>query len=158
MKILELMFASAILLLSTPWVTLAEDNVNREMFVSQTTVKIGTDADGEQVQFTTVSIYRADLQQPHILRVRGAMNNTTIPMARVDVKLNGKIVKSIANGSLELNLAPMMTKGRYEVEVSGTTLQSDAMISLNFAGPNTQVNQQSSGSGRIKQKLVINVL
>ncbi len=158
MKTLGLMFATAIFLLSTPLVTLAEADWSDEMLVSQTTVKIGTDADGEQVQFTTVSLDRADLSQPHILRVRGSMNNTVIPMERVDVKLNGKIVKSIANSSLELNLAPLMTAGRYEVEVSGTTPQSDATISLNFTGTNTQVNQQSSGSGVIKQKLTINVL
>jgi hypothetical protein len=156
MKILGLIFASAVLLSSIPAMTLAAD-VDDDLLVSQTSVKMGTDTDGDQVQYTTVGLYRADLSQPHILRVQGLMNNTAIPMERVDVKLNGRVVKSIANSSLELNLAPMMTAGRYEVEVSGTTPQTDATISLNFSGANTKVNQQSSGSGKIKQKLVINV-
>jgi hypothetical protein len=156
MKILGLIMASAVLLSIDPAITLAETMPNYRL-ISQTTVKMGTDATGDQVQFTSVGIYRSDLSRPHILRVRGLMNNTLVPMERVDVKLNGKVVKSIANSSLEVNLAPLMTAGRYEVEVSGTTRQPDAMISLNFAGANTQVNQQSSGSGKIKQKLVINV-
>jgi hypothetical protein len=158
MKFLGLIFASTIAWSSISAIALAEDNFSDQAIVSQTTVNIRTDADGKQVQFTTVSIDRADLRQPHILRVRGSINNTAIPMQRVDVKLNGKVIKSIANSSLELNLAPlMMAKGRYEVEVAGTTNQSDVTISLKFTGPNTQVNQQSSGAGEIAQKLVINV-
>ncbi len=155
MKLLGLVFASAVFLSINPAIALPE-GFNGTV-ASQPTVKILTDDDGEQVQFTTISIDRYDLRQPHILRVRGAMNNVAVPMKRVDVKLNGKVIKSIANSSLELNLAPMMTVGRYEVEVSGNTPDSDATISLNFSGINTQVNQQSSGSGSIKQKLVINV-
>jgi hypothetical protein len=156
MKILGLIMASAVLLSIDPAVTLA-GNVSNNRLISQTTVKMGTDAAGEQVQFTTVGIYRSDLSRPHILRVWGLMNNIAVPMERVDVKLNGKVVKSIANSSLEFNLAPLLTAGRYEVEVSGTTRQTNATILLNFAGANTQVNQQSSGSGKIEQKLVINV-
>jgi hypothetical protein len=156
MKIIGLIMASAVLLSIDPAVTLA-GNMTNNRFISQTTVKMGTDATGDQIQLTTVGIYRSDLSRPHILRVQGLMNNVAIPLERVDVKLNGKVVKSIANSSLEINLAPLMTAGRYEVEVSGTTRQSDATISLNFAGANTQVNQQSSGSGKIKQKLVITV-
>jgi hypothetical protein len=157
MKFLGLIFASAIVLSIAPALTLAGNVTNNNLLISQTTVKMGTDTNGEQTQFTTVGIYRADLSRPHVLRVRGSMNSTLVPMERVDVKLNGKVVKSIVNSSLELNLAPLMTAGRYEVEVSGNTRQSDATIALNFSGANTQVNQQSSGTGKIKQKLVINV-
>jgi hypothetical protein len=156
MKILGLIMASVVLLSIDSAVTLAGNMPNHRL-ISQTTVNMGTDATGDQIQYTSVGIYRSDLSRPHILRVRGLVNNTLVPMERVDVKLNGKVVKSIANSSLEINLAPLMTAGRYEVEVSGTTRQTDATISLNFAGANTQVNQQSSGSGKIKQKLVINV-
>jgi hypothetical protein len=155
MKILGLIMASAVLL-SIDLAAMA-GTVTNHLLVSQTTVKMDTDATGDQIQFTSVGIYRSDLNRPHILRVGGLMNNVAVPMDRVDVKLNGKVVKSIANSSLEVNLAPLMTAGRYEVEVSGTTRQTDATILLNFAGANTQVNQQSSGSGKIKQKLVINV-
>jgi hypothetical protein len=155
MKILGLIMASTVLLSIDP--AAMAGTVTNNLLISQTTVKMGTDATGDQIQYTSVGIYRSDLSRPHILRVQGLANNVAVPMERVDVKLNGKVVKSIANSSLEVNLAPLMTVGRYEVEVSGTTRQNDATISLNFAGANTQVNQQSSGSGKIKQKLVITV-
>jgi hypothetical protein len=157
MKILNLTVAVAILSLIHPVRILAAQGNESNWLVSQS-VNIRTDSSGEQVQFSRVSLYRADLRQPHILRVKAEMNNSPMLMEQAIVKLNGKVVKTIANGSLEVNLAPLMMPGRNEVEVSGTASQSDTTISLNFKGPRTQVNQQSSGSGRIKQMLVINVL
>jgi hypothetical protein len=156
MKILSLTVALAILSLIHPVQILANSDNEANWLVSQN-VNIRTDANNEQVQYSSVSLYRTDLREPHILRVRGELNNSPIPMEQVVVKLNGKVVKSIAGSDLELNLAPMMIPGRNEVEVSGTTVQSGTTISLNFKGPRTQVNQQSSGSGRIKQMLTINV-
>jgi hypothetical protein len=156
MKILSLTVAIAILSLIHPVQILAKQGNEANWLVSQN-VNIRTDANNEQVQYSSVSLYRTDLREPHILRVRGELNNSPIPMEQVVVKLNGKVVKSIAGSDLELNLAPMMIPGRNEVEVSGTTVQSGTTISLNFKGPRTQVNQQSSGSGRIKQMLTINV-
>ena len=153
MKILGLVLAGMVSLAYNPLLSLAESS----SVAAQPTVKINTDPDGAQVQFTRVSIDRVDLNQPHILRVRGSINQTAIPMARVEVKLNGKVIKSIRDSSLDVDLAPMMTTGHYEVVVSGTTTQTDATISLNFSGKNTQVNQQSSGSGEIEQRLVIDV-
>jgi hypothetical protein len=156
MKIISLTVAIAILSLIHPVQILAKQGNEANWLVSQN-VNIRTDANNEQVQYSSVSLYRTDLREPHILRVRGELNNSPIPMEQVVVKLNGKVVKSIAGSDLELNLAPMMIPGRNEVEVSGTTVQSGSTISLNFKGPRTQVNQQSSGSGRIKQMLTINV-
>jgi hypothetical protein len=157
MKILNLTIAVAILSLIHPVRIFAAEGNELNWLVSQS-VNIRTDSSGEQVQFSRVSLYRADLREPHILRIKAEFNNSPMPMEQVVVKLNGKVVKTIANRSLELNLAPLMMPGRNEVEVSGTASKSDTTISLNFQGPRTQVNQQSSGSGRIKQMLVINVL
>jgi hypothetical protein len=157
MKILSLTVAVAILSLINPVQILANPDNEANWLVSQN-VNIRTDANNEQVQYSNVSLDRTDLREPHILRVRGELNNSPIPMEQVVVKLNGKVVKSIAGSDLELNLATMMIPGRNQVEVSGTTVQSGTTISLNFKGPRTQVNQQSSGSGRIKQILAINVL
>jgi hypothetical protein len=125
--------------------------------VNQSTVNITTDADGGQIQSTTVSIDRADLSQPHILRVQGSANDAPIRLERIEVKINGKVVKKIANNSLELNLAPMMKVGRYEIQISGVSPRLDDTISVNFTGKNTNVTQQFSGSGVIEQTLVINV-
>ena len=150
MKILGLLLASA------AWLSCLLVSLG-DAAIAESTVNIQTESGGSQIQFTRVGIELADLKRPHILRVGALMNQTVVPMTRVEVKLNGKVIKTIQNSSLELDLAPMMKTGRYEVAVSGTTAPTDATISLNFSGINTQVNQQSSGSGEIEQRMIINV-
>jgi hypothetical protein len=147
--------ASAVVLLNNS-VTIAADPGNN-VTVSQSTVTVSTSADGGQIQSTTISVDRADLNQPHILRVQGSNNNSPIGMQRVEVKINGKLVRSIVNNSLELNLAPLLKTGRYEVEVSGNSPRLEDTISVNFTGKNTNVTQQFSGTGTLKQLLVIDV-
>jgi myo-inositol-hexaphosphate 3-phosphohydrolase len=151
MKVISSIVISAILLLSYS-VQLMATEVNSSVAVNQSNVTVTTDSDNGQAQSTTISLDRADLRQPHILRVQGSGH-----MNRIDVKINGKLVKSIANGSIELDLAPMMKIGSYQVEISGISDRSDDTISLTFTGANTNISQQSSGSGRIEQMLVINV-
>ncbi len=155
MKVIKSIVISTLLLLSHSVTTAAIDLDN---VISQSSVSVTTSSDGGQVQSTTVSLDRADLSQPHILRVQGSAGNAPIKMARVDVKIDGKLVKSIANNSLELNLAPLMQTGRYQVEISGTSPQLDDTISVNFSGKNTNVSQQFSGTGSITQILTIDVL
>ncbi|WP_310417517.1 hypothetical protein [Chamaesiphon sp. OTE_8_metabat_110] len=150
--------ASAVLMMSNSVVTFATETNSSDVTISQSTVIVSTDADGGRVQSTTVSIERADLTQPHLLRVQGLANNAPIRLQRVEVRVNGKVVKSIANNSLELNLAPLMKAGRNEIEISGNSSQNEDTISVNFNGKNTNVSQQFSGTGNVKQTLVINII
>jgi hypothetical protein len=124
---------------------------------SQSSVNITTNAEGGQVQSTTVSVDRADLSQPHMLRVQGAANDALIRLQRVEVRVNAKLVRSIVNNSLELNLAPLLKIGRNEIEISGTSPQPENTISVNFTGTNTKVSQQFSGNSIVRQTLVVNV-
>jgi hypothetical protein len=153
MKVLQLIA----LLLGHLAVIVAVNITSNSAVFSQSSVNVTTDSDNGQAQSTTISLDRADLRQPHILRVQGFANNSPVKMARVAVRINGKLIKTIANNSLELNLAPMITVGRYEVEISGTSSRSDGTISVKFTGKNTNVTQQVSGYGTIKQILFINI-
>ncbi len=153
MKVLQ----SIVLLISHLAIIVAANSTGNAVAINQSSVNITTNADGGQIQSTTVSIDLADLSQPHILRVQGSNNNAPVRMQRVQVKINGRVVKTIANNSLELNLAPMMQSGRYEVEIFGASPQLEDTISVNFAGKNTNVTQQFTGTGKIEQILVINV-
>jgi hypothetical protein len=160
MKVLVLgaIGASAILLLVHPVLAIAGGVDFDRSSSSQSSVSVTTGNNGAQTQSTAISLDRADLRQPHILRVLGEMNNSPVKMKRVEVRINGKVVKTIANGSLELDLAPMMMRaGRYQVDVLAISPQSANTISLNLIGANTQIKQQSSGTGNINRKLIINV-
>jgi hypothetical protein len=120
--------------------------------IDRNSVTITADTDDDDTQISTISIDRSDLDRPHILRIQGSPR-----MERAEVKVNGKVVKSIVNGSLEINLAPMMTSGRYEVDISGTLPQANDTVSVNFTGKNTSFTHQSSGNRTIEQKLTIDV-
>jgi hypothetical protein len=157
MKAIVSVMVISILWLSNLVVTFAAEANSNAVLVSQSTTTVSTDADGGQVQSTTISVDRADLTQPHILRVQGSADDSPIRMKRVEVKVNGKVTRSIVNKSLELNLAPLLKVGRYEIEISGTSPRPDDTISVSFTGKNTNVTQQSSGTGVINQILVINV-
>ncbi len=148
--------ASTVLFLSNA-VAISVDATSQNVAINQSTVTVSTDANGGQVQSTVVSVDRTDLSQPHMLRIQGSANDAPIRLQRVEVKVNGKAVRSIVNNSLELNLAPRLKAGRNEVEISGTSSQPEDTISVNFIGKNTKVTQQFSGTGTIKQILVINV-
>ncbi len=125
--------------------------------LTQNSVETSTVSDGDGNGVSKVSFNRADLRKPHILRVYGMLDNNLVPLERIEVKMNGKVVKSIANGSLEIDLAPLMKAGRYQVNISGKSEKMDTAISLYFVGKNVNVNQQSSGTGKIDRELIIDV-
>jgi hypothetical protein len=157
MKALGSIFMCLSLLLSGSGWALAANLGSNLVTLNQNSVESSTETDSDGVAMSTISFNRADLSKPQILRVYGMLDNSLVPLERVEVKINGKIIKTIAGGSLEMNLAPMMTAGRYEINVSGKSAKLDTAISLYFIGTHVKVDRKSSGTGKIEQKLIINV-
>jgi hypothetical protein len=121
--------------------------------ISSNTVNVtANSSDGGS--FASVSISKADLRYPHLLRI-----STDRGIERAEVKINGKLVKSIVNESqLEVDLAPLMPNvGRYEVEISGTVPLPTDTVSVKFIGKNSKIDQQSSGNYNLDRKIVIDV-
>jgi hypothetical protein len=158
MKALGWFFTSiSLLVMLSACASFAEFDDDDEMTtIAQNSVVTSSD-DGDGTGVSTISFNRVDLRKPHILRVYGMLDNQLVPLERVEVKINGKVVKTIANGSLELDLAPLMKAGRYDVKVAGKSKQIDTAISLLFVGKNVNINQQSSGTGKIDRQLIINI-
>ena len=157
MKALGSIFICMSLLLSGSEWALAANLGSNLVILDRNSVESSTETDSDGVGASMISFNRADLSKPHILRVYGMRDNSLVPMERVEVKMNGKVIKTIAGGSLEVDLAPMMTAGRYEINVSGKSAKLDTAISLDFVGTHVKVSQQSSGTGKIERKLIINV-
>ncbi len=157
MKALGAIFICIGLLLSGAEWALAANFGSNLVTLDRNSVESSNEIDSDGVGSSTISFNRADLRKPHILRVYGMRDNSLVPMERVEVKMNGKIIKTIAGGSLEVDLAPMMTAGRYEINVSGKSTRLDTAISLYFIGTHVKISQQSSGTGKIERKLIINV-
>ena len=157
MKALGSIFTCMGLLLSGSEWALAANLDGNIVTLSQNIVETSTETASDGIAVSTISFNRADLKKPHILRVYGMLDNSLVPMERVEVKMNGKVIKTIAGGSLEVDLAPMMTAGRYEVNISGKAAKLDTAISLYFIGTHVKIDRQSSGTGKIESKLIISV-
>jgi hypothetical protein len=125
--------------------------------ITQSTVTASTDADGRQIQSTTVSVDRADLTQPHILRIEGFADHVPDQIHQIQVRVNGRVIKSGASNLIALNLSPILKSGRYVVEILGISPRSNDTIRVSFTGKNTNVMQQFSGTGLILPTLVIDI-
>ncbi len=125
--------------------------------IAQSTTTTSTSSDGSQIQSTAVSIDRADLTQPHILRIEGFADHAPDQMHQIQVRVNGRLIKSGVNNSIALNLSPILKSGRYVVEILGISPRSNDTIRVSFTGKNTNVMQQFSGTGLILPTLVIDI-
>lgn len=107
------------------------------------------------IQETTVSLDAGDLKQPYILRVRIANANPRLITG--EIKLNNRVIKSLSNNQIEINLSPLLSIGTHKVEISGKYNPANSAVKVELLGGQTQVTQETSGSGTINQILIINV-
>lgn len=109
----------------------------------------------QQTQETTISINLEDLRQPHFLKIRGATKGTQL---NGQIKLDGEWLQSIKNNHTQINLSPKLTKGRHIISIAGEYSPTNSSVLIEFSGTNTQVSQQTGGSGYINQTLIIEVI
>lgn len=107
------------------------------------------------IQETTVSLDAVDLKQPYILRV--SIANANPRLIAGEIKLNNRVIKSLSNNQIEINLSPLLSIGMHKVEISGKYNPANSQVKVELLGGQTQVTQETSGSGTINQILIINV-
>ena len=143
MKIKNLTFATFWAIVLAVTVTVMTQN---SIFADAAQVK-------QQTQETAISLSLADLKQPHLLKVSAL----TATQFTGKIELDGKFFQTIANKSTQINMSPSLTKGRHIITISGEYRPENSSVSVEFIGPNTQVSQQTGGSGYINQTLIIEV-
>ena len=128
-------------------------------FVSTNTRSVSIVSDNsqvqEQIQETIISLNASELKQPHILSITPLTGTTQLTG---QIKLDGRVIENLRNNKIEINLSPYLTTGRHEIEISGNYTPGNSSVKVEFTGPSTQVNQQTSGSGKLVQTLIIDVL
>ena len=124
------------------------------LVLPQTLINLKDDSndfwENEQVQETTIDVNAANLRQPHILTISSSTRSLT-----GQIKLNGRVLKNITNRDIRINLSPHLRSGENTIEISGNYSPANSSVKVEFIGPNTQVNQQTGGSGKINQLLMI---
>ena len=106
----------------------------------------------EQVQSSTISIDVAGLGQPHILAV-------SIPRGYIDgeIELNGRVLRHLKDRDTRIDLSSRLLRGRNIIKISGTYNPEHASVTVELAGPQTQVTQQTAGNGILNQIIILKV-
>jgi hypothetical protein len=114
---------------------------------------MGNELISQARQETSVNVNSADLRRPHILRV-SSTNNAYLTG---NIKLNGKTIASLAGNGKEINLSSYLQRGVNIIDVSSQYNPIDATVKVEFSGPSTSVSQQTSGKGKLEQKIIVRV-
>ena len=123
--------------------------------LSQTLIQVNNNKNyskPEQVQSSTISIDAGDLGQPHILSV-------SIPSGYIDgeIELNGRVLSQLTDRDTRIDLAPHLSRGRNLLKISGTYKPERTTVTVELAGSQTQVTQQTAGNGRLNQIIILEV-
>ena len=108
----------------------------------------------QQTQQTTINLSLANLRSPHILKIS---TPTTATQLNGEIQLNGRFIGNLRNNSTQINLSPSLTQGRHTLKISGNYIPSSSSVMIELTGLNTQVSQQTGGSGYINQIIIIDV-
>lgn len=111
-------------------------------------------AGSSQVQESTVSLNADDLSQPHVLRIFAPQSSSSLSGS---VSFNGRVIHSLRGRGTKINLSPYLRRGRNVVKISGYSSPSSASVEVEFSGPGTHINQTSSGTGSLNQRIVLDV-
>lgn len=103
-------------------------------------------------QQTTLNLKAANLNSPHILKVGGIGLNLS-----GKILLDGRILQQLNHSKEQLDLAPLLTKGKNIVEIVGKYSPKSSSIQVEFLGYGASISQQTSGNGSIEHILILNI-
>jgi hypothetical protein len=100
-------------------------------------------------QTNTISLSRSTLQAPHTLTVSVPLGATL----QGTLSINGQAPVVLEPNSTSLDLSPYLTQALTDVVIEGTYSPASAAVAITFDGPNTKVQQQAGGTGRVNYQL-----
>ncbi len=106
-----------------------------------------------QAQQTRIQVSLDDLREPHLLIVTAPTKSTRFTG---QVTIDGKVIQALSN-STQIDLSPNLSQGVNIIEVRGSYSPPNSSIEVELTAPNTQVTQQTGGSGYFNQTLIIDV-
>jgi len=107
----------------------------------------------QESQQTRINLSSDSLRKPHILKVS---TPTAGEQLTGQIKVDGRVVQSLKNNSTQINLSHLLSQGTHKIEILGNYPENSS-VQVEFSGPNTQVVQQTAGSGTIRQILIVDV-
>ncbi|WP_035992894.1 hypothetical protein [Leptolyngbya sp. KIOST-1] len=105
--------------------------------------------DSYQRQTNTISLDRAHLDDPHLLSV-------SVPggaSLQGYIEIDGHTRVPLNNNSEFIDISPHLNEAITRITIVGSYSPASASVSIAFNGPNTVVQQQTGGTGRINYQL-----
>jgi hypothetical protein len=106
----------------------------------------------QPVQQAAITLNAANLKKPHILKVSSLTDSI-----EGQIKLNGKLVELLGDRHTWIELSSVLQKGKNVIEIAANYRPAKSTVTVELTGPNTQVSQQTGGSGKINQVILIDV-
>ena len=110
----------------------------------------------QQLQYTSINLDHSDLQQPNILRIV-KVDNVGKGELKGEVKLGGQKIREINGGITEINLSSLLKPGKNILEITAVYTPINSSIKVDFEGANNFISQQTGGSGKLNQRLIIEI-
>ncbi len=104
-----------------------------------------------QRQTNTISLRRNRLNEPHRLTISTEPGVTL----RGTITINGATQQSLALDQISgsVDLSPYLAQAITDVVIVGTYEPAAASVTVTFDGPDTRVQQQAGGTGRVNYQL-----
>ncbi len=133
----------------------AYSNTVQSSVVTSSSSTSSSSSSNSEVQQSTITINRSSLTGAAIfLKIDTAAN----AQVKGVVKINGQVVASLPSASL-INLTSCLHQSTCEIDIAGTYLPTAAVKTEIYSTNNTlRSTLQSSGSGMLHQKMVLNII
>jgi len=112
-----------------------------------------TQTNSSQTNETVISLDADKLGQSYILRVSAPKGTQLVGQ----ITLRNKVIKRFASNQAVLNLSPYLLRGRQTLKIAGTYKPAQSSVKVEFSGPGTVLSQETGGSGKLDQTLVVSV-
>lgn len=99
-----------------------------------------------------ISLSAATLSQPHILKIE-----TSATQFNGKITVNGKVVKNLSSKVTEIDISPYLSVGEHKVEISANYAPVTSPIKVELNAPNSNLTQQTSGTGILNYQLYVSV-
>jgi hypothetical protein len=109
----------------------------------------------QNLQQTTLQVEQASLgRQALWLKVRPS---SEIYRLDGEISLDGRAIARLTSRGNAINLSRQLKRGMNRIAISGQYAPAGATVSIQLEGETTQANQQTGGSGRLNQLLLVEV-
>ena len=105
----------------------------------------------QQLQESSINLDVNDLRGSNILKIVNLGNGDL----KGEVKLGGKKIRELNSNITEINVSSLLKPGKNILEITGVYSPINSSIEVNFVGSDTVISQETGGSGKLNQRLII---